>query len=463
MNFTSFTFLGWFLPLFLAAYYLMPVRGQNGLLSGASYVFYGWFRPDYILLMLVSTAVDYGCSRAMGPGKGGGPRRRWLLLSLVTNLGMLGYFKYANLLVDSASHLVVAAGGEPVPWENVLLPIGISFFTFQSMSYTIDVYRGVVRPVRRPLDLACYISMFPQLVAGPIVRYREVEDQLVNRSHDLRKISTGVLLFMLGFAKKVLVADQVALLVEVAFDMETPGFLQAWIGVVSYGLQIYFDFSGYSDMAIGLGLMVGFRFPMNFDSPYKSQSITEFWHRWHMSLSRWLKDYLYISLGGNRRGSRRTYFNLMITMLLGGLWHGAAWTFVLWGAFHGLFLTLERALGKRPLYSGLPRPLRTALTFLLVLLSWAIFRAVDVAGVLSMYGGMLGINGVGEAIQLPHYTWRAYLMVLTGLVIVFALPSSWNLVRRFNPLIMAIAVVLFLVALAQRLATDYSPFIYFQF
>ena len=463
MNFTSFVFLEWFLPIFLAAYYLMPARGKNTLLTLASYVFYGWWRPDYIILMLVSTLVDFVCARAMGPVGDGRPRRRWLVLSLVTNLGLLAYFKYANLLVDSVSQVMVAGGGEPIPWETVILPIGISFFTFQSMSYTIDVYRGVVRPVRSFMDLACYVSMFPQLVAGPIVRYREVEGQLVSRSLDFRSISSGAFLFMMGFAKKVLVADQVAGLADNAFAMEAPGLLSAWVGVVSYGLQIYFDFSGYSDMAIGLGLMLGFRFPMNFDSPYKSQSITEFWHRWHMSLSRWLKDYLYISLGGNRRGARRTYFNIMITMLLGGLWHGAAWTFLLWGAFHGLFLTLERALGKRPLYAGLPRPFRTALTFLLVLLSWAIFRAVDVAGVLSMYGGMLGFNGIGEAIQLPHYTWRAYLMVLTGLVIVFALPSSWNLVRRFHPLVMALAVVLFLVAMAQRLATDYSPFIYFQF
>jgi len=409
MVFTSFVFLCWFLPLFLGVYYALPRRGKNLWLTCASYAFYGWWRPHYVILMFASTLLNWYCARRMGAADAAGLRSRkvWLIASLILNLGMLAWFKYANLFVDSYNDLRAAMGTEAMAWEKVLLPIGISFFTFQSMSYTIDVYFGRVRPIRSIADLACYVAMFPQLVAGPIVRYHSIAAQLQERHTSLAAVSNGCLLFMFGFAKKVLIADQVAPLADVAFGAEELGLLAAWTGVLAYAIQIYFDFSGYSDMAIGLGLMLGFTFPRNFDSPYRSCSITEFWRRWHISLSSWLRDYLYIPLGGSRRGASRTYFALMMTMLLGGLWHGAAWTFVLWGGYQGLFLVLERLLGKRAIYAGLPRPVQMVLTFVIVMFGWAIFRADGMAELGRVLTGMCGGAGVGERLVLPIYEWRS--------------------------------------------------------
>jgi len=466
--FTSYAFLFVFLPLVLAAHAVMPPRGRNALLTLCSYGFYGWWRPEYMLLMLVSTVVDHICARRMGPLEPGqsaseGRRRWWLIASIATNLGLLGYFKYANLVVESWNAVLGAVGGEPLPWGAVLLPVGISFFTFQSMSYSIDVYRGQVRPVRSLLDLACYVSLFPQLVAGPIVRYRTIQEQLLHRTVNLEVLSSGAFLFMMGFAKKVLLADSVAHLADAGFAEVAPGMLAAWTAVLAYSLQIYFDFSGYSDMAIGLGLMLGFRYPRNFFSPYRSLSITEFWRRWHISLSTWLRDYLYIPLGGNRKGARRTAANLMITMLLGGLWHGAAWTFLIWGAWHGALLGAERALGKRSLFGALPIPIRWLGTFALVLVGWAVFRATNMANLGAMLGGMIGWHGLGGALEIAVRGPEAYLAMGVGLLIAVGCADSWTLVHRFSPWRMILVVPCFALALGRLLATEYSPFLYFRF
>jgi alginate O-acetyltransferase complex protein AlgI len=457
--FASFVFLFWFLPVFLAGYYATPSRWRNLVLTIGSFVFYGWWRPHYVLLMLVSVLIDYTAAVQMGSGTGGRRRKLWLLASIVSNLGLLAWFKYANLFVGTWNDLTPW----PVEWERVLLPIGISFFTFQSMSYTIDVYRGNVQPVRSLPDLLCFVSMFPQLVAGPVVRYSDVQDQIRSRSVDTRLVSDGVFLFAIGFVKKVLIADSVAPLVNAVWAQSAPGFASAWLGSVAYSVQIYFDFSGYSDMAIGLGMLLGFRFPSNFLSPYRAHSVTEIWRRWHVSLSTWLRDYLYVPLGGNRRGEARTYANLAATMLLGGLWHGAAWTFVLWGAWQGLFLILERRLGKMSPYGRLPAPLQVLCTFTIVVFGWVIFRAADVGELLAMWRGMVGWHGLGALPDLGAAAPTGFLALVVGLVIAFGLPRSEVLVQRFHPLVMLGAFALFLLAVCQLLASDFVPFLYFQF
>jgi alginate O-acetyltransferase complex protein AlgI len=461
MIFASFVFLFWFLPVFLGAYFALPVPLRNLAIVIGSFVFYGWWRPPYVLLMLATVVIDYACARAMGPVDSGRARRRWIWVSVVTNLGLLAlaWFKYSNLAVGTWN----AVAPWPVAWQDVVLPIGISFYTFQSMSYTIDVYRGQVQPVRSFVDLLCFVSLFPQLVAGPIVRYRDIQDQIVARRVDLVGFSDGVFLFAIGFAKKILIADQVAPLADAAFGLQAPGLVAAWTGVLAYAVQIYFDFSGYSDMAIGLGLMLGFRFPSNFLSPYRAHSITEFWRRWHVSLSTWLRDYLYVSLGGNRRGEGRTYVNLALTMLLGGLWHGAAWTFLLWGAWQGAFLIVERRLGKTSPYGRLPRPLQVLVTFLIVLGGWAIFRADGLGGLLAIWGGMLGMHGLGAALDAGWRTGIAMPALGLGLFVAFALPRSEALVARFHPLVMLGAFGAFLLAVGHLLATEHVPFLYWRF
>ncbi|HYC77848.1 MAG TPA: MBOAT family O-acyltransferase, partial [Planctomycetota bacterium] len=340
MVFSSHIFVYYFLPAALLLYYAsLPVSryvwsGASALtLTFCSYVFYGWNRPDYCLLMLASSLLDFGCGRAIVRARAAGARGTlWLVVSLTGNLGLLAWFKYYNLMVDTWNDAVRTVGAEDaaiVDWARVALPVGISFYTFQTMSYTIDLWRGAVAPARSFWDFMAYVSMFPQLVAGPIVRYSHVAEELAERRHTLDKFYRGVLFFQFGLAKKVLIADNLSDLADQCFGggrfaaPEALGALDAWTGTLAYAFQIYFDFSGYSDMAIGLGLMLGFSFPINFDRPYLAVSVTDFWRRWHLSLSTWLRDYLYIPLGGNRRGPLRTHVNLALTMLLGGLWHGA--------------------------------------------------------------------------------------------------------------------------------------------
>ncbi|MFW5751383.1 MAG: MBOAT family O-acyltransferase, partial [Planctomycetota bacterium] len=393
MIFSSHLFLFAFLPLCVAAYALVPRRGRSAMLALLSYVFYGWAHPPWVILMLVSTVLDFTCGlvivrrarlEAQGrnyPLLGKGTRRDRiqklaLASSVIGNLAVLGFFKYFDFTAESINHVAEAFGGDgALPLLYVALPVGISFYTFQTMSYTIDIYRGDGRALRNPLDFACYVAMFPQLVAGPIVRYHDVDRQLVERSHTWEKTARGCTLFACGFAKKVLLANPMGTIADAAFTADGLHTIDAWYGVVAYAFQIYFDFSGYSDMAIGLGLMFGFVFIKNFDSPYHADSITDLWRRWHISLSTWLRDYLYIPLGGNRGSTWRTYGNLATVMLLGGLWHGAAWTFVIWGAIHGAMLAFERAQGKDGAYRRLPRPLRITITFAVVCLAWIFFRA----------------------------------------------------------------------------------------
>jgi alginate O-acetyltransferase complex protein AlgI len=484
MVFSSHVFLYYFLPLALAIYYASPRRLRHTALALLSYGFYGWSNPAFMALMLLSTVVDYGCGLAMtnglrrrGPSiepltKGGPRTRRQRLavtVSIVTNLGLLGFFKYFNFAVENYNSLASWLGLEGLALDavvRVVLPLGISFYTFQSMSYSIDVYRGDAAALRNFPDFACYVSLFPQLVAGPIIRFSEVADQLQQRSHTLEKLARGAAFVSLGLAKKVLLANPCGKVADTVFDAGAIDTLDAWLGLVAYSFQIYFDFSGYSDIAIGLGLMLGFVFPKNFDSPYKAESITDFWRRWHMSLSNWLRDYLYIPLGGNRRGGARTYANLAIVMLLGGLWHGASWNFLLWGGLHGGLLAAERGRGKRGLFAGLPRPLRVGGTFFLVLLAWVPFRAADLGATIAFFGALAGIAPAApQAALLSGIVHQPYylLSLAVAALVVWGAPQTWDCTRRLPAWKAAACVALLWLALAVLHTQAYNPFIYFIF
>jgi alginate O-acetyltransferase complex protein AlgI len=471
MVFSSHLFVYYFLPAALFVYYALPQRARHLWLTLASYAFYGWTNPAFMGLMLVSTLIDYVCGWKIGESPADAPRRRraWLLVSIASNLSLLGFFKYFNFAVDSYAAILGALGLGQLQPEialRVALPLGISFYTFQSMSYTIDIYRGRTRPLASFVDFACYVSLFPQLVAGPIIRFSEIADQMLRRTHTLEKFARGVAFFGLGMAKKVLLANPCGFVADAAFEAGSLGPLDAWTGVLAYAFQIYFDFSGYSDMAIGLGLMFGFVFPKNFDSPYRAESLTDFWRRWHISLSTWLRDYLYLPLGGNRKGPRRTYANLAIVMLLGGLWHGAAWNFVVWGGLHGAGLALERAAGKRSLYRALPRPARVGLTFFGVLLTWVFFRASDLGAAWQYLGAMFGLVEVQPAAALLAgvlYTPYALASLAAAALVTWGCPQTWDFTRELSWPRGAWAFGCLALALVALASQGYNPFIYFIF
>ena len=374
MVFSNLVFLFIFLPAVLFLYYLSPKAGKNYILLLASLLFYAWGEPVYVLIMLGSICMNYLFARWLDQGKNGFQRKFWLVVSIIANLFVLGIFKYAGFFMENVNKLFHTVF--PVP--EIALPIGISFFTFQAMSYVIDVYRKDAVLQKNLFDLALYISLFPQLVAGPIVRYQTVADQITDRIHDWALFESGVKRFLIGLFKKVLIANPIGLVADEIFalsggDLSTG---TAWIGVMAYALQIYFDFSGYSDMAIGLGRMFGFKFLENFNYPYIAQSVTDFWRRWHISLSSWFRDYVYIPLGGNRVRPWKIYCNLFIVWTLTGFWHGASWTFLVWGFYYGVLIALERLfLGK--LLAKLYRPLRHLYLLFIVMIGWVFFRADD--------------------------------------------------------------------------------------
>jgi len=469
MVFTSQIFLFYFLPLVLLAYYALPRRGRNVLLTLVSYVFYGWWNPWFVLLMFSSTVVDWYCGIAISKeGASEKARKRGVLISIVSNLSLLGFFKYFGFAQENLNRLLVLFGAEATGVLEVILPVGISFYSLQSMSYSIDLYRGDAKRAKNFGDFACYVAMFPQLVAGPIVRYHEIYKQLDDRPQRGQLFRQGVLCFMIGFAKKILLANTLGEIADLTFGAGSMPAEAAWFGVLAYSFQIYFDFSGYSDMAIGLGNMLGFQLPINFKSPYRADSITDFWRRWHVSLSSWLRDYLYIPLGGNRGGTVRTYINLMLTMLLGGLWHGAQWTFLVWGLFHGVALAAERAAGKRAYWSALPRPIRVFVTMILVLLSWVPFRATSLDQ-LGTYLSSLFV-GCGDALAGEVLAGRVfqpyYLVIMTvGALVIWAGTATDKLVERAlkHELLSLGIFALFLLSVVAMSLQAENPFLYFQF
>lgn len=398
MVFSSHVFLNLFLPLLLLLYFCSPRKAKNVLLLAGSLFFYAWGEPSLVVVMLCSTGMNYLFGRLVQQFRGE-PRGRWIVaLAVAANLGFLVYFKYAVFLIDSINGLLASVGSWQLTQIEVALPIGISFYTFQAMSYVVDVYRGDVDADDSFINVALYIALFPQLIAGPIVRYRDVAEQIQTRNEHVGMVASGVQRFIVGLGKKMLIANSAATVADAVFDIPNAQLSApvAWLGIVCYSLQIYFDFSGYSDMAIGLGRMFGFRFLENFNYPYIAASVTEFWRRWHISLSTWFRDYLYIPLGGNRHGSWKTCRNLMIVFLLCGLWHGASWTFVAWGVYHGGFLMLERqGLGK--FLDRCWRPLRHAYLLIAVTGGWVFFRADSLSHALVYLKTLAGLGASANA------------------------------------------------------------------
>ena len=498
MVFSSHLFVFVFLPLALGLYYALPRRARHGALALLSYLFYGWTNPAFCLLLLTSTLVDYLCGLALTGHRPwrdageppllarGGARSRLqraaLAISIATNLSLLGFFKYFDFAVENWNWLAAALGIPEAAITTALgvaLPLGISFYTFQSMSYTIDVYRGDARALGSSVDFACYVSMFPQLVAGPIIRFSEIADQLRARSHTLAKLARGAALLAVGLAKKVLLANPCGKVADTVFDASWASPLDAWTGLVAYAFQIYFDFSAYSDMAIGLGLMLGFAFPRNFDSPYRADSIADFWRRWHLSLSTFLRDYLFLPLAWAtgrrlarldlpaRREEHLTYaVAALVTMGLAGLWHGAAWNFVAWGTLHGLLLVGERVLGRRSPLRRAPRPLRVGATFAVVLLAWVLFRAADLPAALRFYGWLVGAGeAVGGAAVVSGIVRAPYhlLVLAVAAAVVWGAPPAWTWTRELGWRRAAACALLLVAALAALAAQEFNPFIYFIF
>ncbi len=476
MVFTSQLFIFYFLALVLSVYYLL--RGKrNVVLLCAGTVFYGWLNPLFLILLFVVTAANYMCSRIMVRFK---PRQRPRFLALViciaANLGMLGFFKYFMFFQSNVNVFLDCFGQDALPILQVVLPIGISFYTFKSLSYCIDVYRGDCSPARSLFDFACFVSFFPQLMAGPIQRYDTIDsrseyvptfaEQLVKRTHTLAKFSFGVALFLLGFAKKILLADNLGRCATAVFATESPGTIDAWFGAGAYMFQLYFDFSGYSNMAIGLGAMLGFQCPRNFNAPYLAESVTEFWRRWHISLSSWFRDYLYIPLGGNRKGRARAYFNLITVFLLCGLWHGSNWTFVIWGTYHGLFLALERFMGRKGLYAALPRRLRISLTFVLILVSWVFFRSENMAQAFKFLATMFTVSppqGGSVLLAGQIYTQGNFIMMGLCALLVFQSRQAFDWAKTMTLPKAIILILLFSLSIMMMFAQSFTSFLYFEF
>ncbi len=461
MLFSSIPFLYWFLPAVLLVYFAAPRVLKNTVLLAASLVFYGWGEPMYLFLMVGTIVLFYVCGLLIGKYEGNRRAQRlWLTVSVAVSIALLGLFKYADFFLDSFN----AVTGLSIPLLRLALPIGISFYTFQCLSYTIDVYRGEVPAQKNPVTFGAYVALFPQLIAGPIVRYVDVVRELETRRHTWDDFCQGLRRFLTGLGKKVLIADNFALLMKLCRESGDRSVLFSWMYAVAFMLNIYFDFSGYSDMAIGMGRILGFRFIENFNYPYISASVQEFWRRWHMSLGSWFRDYVYIPLGGNRVSKGRWVFNTLVVWMLTGLWHGAAWNFVLWGLMFAVLLMAEKWL---PWLKKLPGFVRHFYVLFLVLISFVIFNDADYPA-LTVLGGMFGLQGLppvsGEAL---YYLASFGLLLLVGIVGATPLPKkvgTWLTERRGGAVLeVAWMAALLLVCTAYLVDGSFSPFLYFRF
>ena len=471
MVFSSNIFLFFFLPIFLIAYFVTPQKFRNYTLLLFSLIFYAYGAPDFVFLLVGECIINYFIVRGMAKTEKTSTKKWLCALSVIMALGLLLYFKYANFFMENLNAILGWMHHEPVGWMKVALPIGISFFTFQSITYTLDVYRGTTPPSQKLTDYVLYIMMFPQLIAGPIVNYNSVAAQLVERTSTMEDRVVGFYRFIIGLGKKVLIANTLAAYADQVFAMNYADLATstAWIGILSYTFQIYFDFSGYSDMAIGLGKMMGFKFPENFNDPYTSRSVTEFWKRWHMTLGNFIMNYLYIPLGGNRKGKGRMYLNLWLCFLLSGLWHGASWTFVLWGAFHGLFICADKLFLKDLLKKAGKWP-AVILTFFVVNMGWVLFRVDTAADAGGFYQALFAFKG-GMTQPADLLFWVTF-----GLAVVFSFLTLFKGGQRLQDTIFAdhyskglswtmfaICLVLLILSAGSLCVSDFNPFIYFRF
>ena len=466
MVFSSTIFLCVYLPLVLLGYYICPKKGRNLFLLIVSLVFYAWGEPKYVFLMIFSILVNYIFGRLMDKHRENKKRLKLMLvLSVVIDIGLLSVFKYTDFVITNIN----AIFGSSFDLLNIALPIGISFYTFQAMSYTIDVYRDDVRVQKNLIDFGMYITMFPQLIAGPIVRYADVQDQLAERSVTTADFSEGVMRFVVGLGKKVLLANQMG---AVWSDIYALGgdvsALMAWTGAIAYTFQIYFDFSGYSDMAIGLGRMFGFKFPENFRYPYQSVSITDFWRRWHITLSTWFKEYLYIPLGGNRRGLARQALNLLIVWSLTGFWHGAGWNFVMWGLYYFVILFIEKLFLLKAL-DKLPKFFRHVYALVLIIIGWVIFASDDVSVLLPYLGSMFGANGAIGGMDVYTLLTKAVLLIICCIAstelpkkLFLSAAGAMNEKAAFT-LKSVLMIALLALSMILLIGDSYNPFLYFRF
>lgn len=475
MLFSSLIFLFIFLPAVLACYYLSPRYYRNGVLLIFSLFFYLWGSGWFIFFFIFSTLVDYVIGLFIDRNKGRSPARWWLILSIIFNLSLLVYFKYSNFFISNINYTFLHLGVKPIVWTKVILPIGISFFTFHKISYIVDVYRGTRHALISFVDFALYLAFFPQLIAGPIVRFHEISEQIKSRTETIERFYQGVLRFLWGLIKKVILANSCGIIADAVFGLDI-GMIDsklAWLGVFAYTLQIYLDFSAYSDMAIGLGYMFGFILPENFNRPYSAISITDFWRRWHISLSRFFKDYVYIPLGGNRHGVYRTYINLMIIFVLCGMWHGANWTFLIWGLYHGGLLVIERLTGFDTLDSDskLFLVLKRISTFLLVMVGWVLFRADSLTQAKVFFKDMFSIVQMPLPLEINLVlNGRNVFFILVAALVLF-LPRDFSgagFLLKGKPTIIAVPQLILILLLVFYSITalvngSYNPFIYFQF
>ena len=461
MLFSSVPFLYYFLPAVLIVYFLVPRVLKNTVLLLSSLVFYGWGEPKLLGLMAFTIALFYGCGLAIGACKNQKWKKFWLTVSVVISVALLGLFKYADFFIDSFNTVT----GLSVPLLRLALPVGISFYTFQCLSYTIDVYRGNVPSQKNPISFGAYVALFPQLIAGPIVRYIDVARELNERTHSWDDVALGLRRFLVGLAKKVIIADNFALLMKMFRESDEKSVVFFWMYAIAFTLNIYFDFSGYSDMAIGLGRVFGFRFIENFNYPYLSKSVAEFWRRWHMSLGSWFRDYIYIPLGGNRVSKGRWVFNTLVVWMLTGMWHGAAWNFVLWGLLYAACLLAEKWI---PALQKLPTFLRRAYTLLVVVLGFVLFNAENMAQAGSDLAGMFGFGGVPFMTAETWYYLKSYgVLFLAGFVGATPLVrDTANRLYQYKVTVIlepVVLILLLLICTGYLVDGSFSPFLYFRF
>ncbi len=461
MVFSSLLFLFIFLPLFLITYFIVPKKLRNFILFMASLIFYAWGEPIYVFIMIFSTVLDYTCGRLIDYFRNHKVIPKLVLfISIATNLGMLGFFKYADFMIGNVNHLL----SEPIELLHIALPIGISFYTFQTMSYTIDLYRGKIGVQKNIISFGAYVAMFPQLIAGPIVTYNKVEKELNERTTNLDSFGEGSIRFIEGLGKKVLLANNIGRLWDSVSNTNVHELtvLGSWLGIIAFALQLYFDFSGYSDMAIGLGKMLGFNFPENFNYPYIATNVSEFWRRWHMTLGGWFREYVYIPLGGNRVSKKRLFFNLLVVWFLTGFWHGAGWNFIVWGLFFAVLIILERSF-LLDLLNKLPKALSHIYLLLMILVSWVFFSHDRLSEGLAYLKVMFNLAGTPFSDQITLYNLTNYSVIL-GIGILFAVPLMNKLKQKLPDFVLYLFYVgTLVISTAYLVDSTFNPFLYFRF